>query len=838
LLARLEPVTLLHGVPSLMRQVVEWLGSRPRALPSLRTVLVGGEAVKSDLLSRMREVFSGARLVVLYGPTESTIICASAEVPAQGETPGRLVGRPLPGVELRVVDRSGLLVPQGVAGELWVGGPGVSRGYLGRPDLTADRFRPRADGGRFYRTGDLVRHATDGTLEFLGRTDEQVKVRGFRVEPGEVEAALSAHPGVRETVVVVRDSQLVAYVVGEPEVSALREHLAASLPPYMVPSAFVKMESLPRLPSGKVDRRGLAQREPASPERSAEWVAPRTPSEELMAQLWSEVLRRERVGAHDNFFELGGHSLLATQLISRVGKAFGVELPLRALFERPTVAGLSRAVEEARRADRGLAAPPITRVERTGDLPLSFAQQRLWFIDQLAQGSVFYNSPYPLRLKGDLELMALERTLSEIVRRHEVLRSSFPARDGQPVQRIAPPQPTALPVVDLSGLAGETREREMQRLVDEDAQRPFDLTRGPLLRATLLRLDRTDHVLSFIMHHVVSDGWSMGVVVREVSALYPAFRAGLPSPLPELPVQYADFAVWQREYLTGEVLESQLSYWRQRLGGRLPVLDLPTDRPRSPIQTYRGAIELQTFSPDLYPKLTRLSRQHGATLFMTALAAFNVLLHRITGKDDVIVGSAVAGRNRVETEALIGFFVNMLPIRVDLSQSPSFLQILSRTREAALGAFSFQDVPLEKLIEDLQPERYGSRTLLFEVAFGFRSEVDHRLELPGIALEPVQKESSSVRLDLSLWVMERGGALYASWFYNTDLFEAATIRRLADRYATILEHVAEAPETLLGAIEIHSEAEKRELAEEQARKQEAEAQSVRSGRRKAIPLTH
>jgi hypothetical protein len=344
-------------------------------------------------------------------------------------------------------------------------------------------------------------------------------------------------------------------------------------------------------------------------------------------------------------------------------------------------------------------------------------------------------------------------------------------------------------------------------------------------------------VVFFTMHHVVSDGWSMGVLVREVSALYPAFHAGRPSPLPELPIQYADFAVWQREYLTGEVLEAQLSYWKQRLGGRLPVLDLPTDRPRSPVQTYRGAIEVQIFPADLLPKLKHLSQQSGATLFMTLLAAFNVLLHRTTGKDDIIVGTAVAGRNRAETEDLIGFFINMFPLRVDLSQNPDFSQILNRTREAALGAFSFQDIPLEKLIEELQPERYGSHMMLFEVAFGFRSEVHHRLELPGLALEPVPVEGNAARLDLSLWVSEQGGGLYANWFYNTDLFDGETIRRLAERYATILGHVAEAPATLLSEIEIHSDGEKRALADEQERKRDAEAQSVRSSRRKAIPLS-
>jgi non-ribosomal peptide synthetase component F len=606
----------------------------------------------------------------------------------------------------------------------------------------------------------------------------------------------------------------------------------------MVPSLFVLVAALPLLPSGKVDRRELAQRDLSGLQGPKEWVAARTPYEELVVQVWEALLGRERIGVDDNFFELGGHSLLATQVATRLQQMFNLDIPLRALFENPTAAELARYVEEMRLAGRHTSAPPIVAVPRDRDLPLSFAQERLWFLDQLAQGGSLYNLPYPIRLRGELNAAALELTLGEVIRRHEVLRTSFPTVDGRPVQRFTAAVPLVQPVIDLSGLEEEARETERHRLVEADAERPFDLARGPLLQTALLRLNEADHLMLFTMHHIVSDGWSMGVLVREVSALYSAFCAGRPSPLPELPVQYADFAVWQRQYLQGEVLEAQLDYWKQRLGGRnLPFLDLPTDRPRRPAQTYRGWVELQTFPAGLHSKLELLSQQNNATLFMTLLAAFITLLHRITGNDDIIIGTALAGRNRAEIQGLIGFFINMLPIRGDLSQNPSFLQLLARTREAALGAFTYQDIPLEKLIQEIQPERFGSQTPLFQVAFGFRHEIQEQLDLSGLKLEPVPLAHNFVRLDLSLWVTERAGTLAANWFYNTDLFEAATIRRLADRYATLLGNLAEAPETLVNAVEIYSEAEKRAIAEEQARKEDAEARSLKSSRRKAVSLS-
>ena len=577
----------------------------PGALPALRTVVVAGEACPPELARRWSV---GRCFVDAYGPTEVTV-CATL-APTAGEGHRLSIGRPLPNMAVYLLADLEP-VPYGLAGELCVAGVGLARGYFGRPALTAERFVPDPfgdePGGRLYRTGDLGRHLQDGSLDFLGRIDGQVKVRGFRVELGEIEAALAREPGVREAAVVLRpagagpvrtsaDERLVAFVVpreeaepggervSEPAAASLRAALKARLPEHMVPSAFVLLPELPLTASGKVDRRALARLEtaPAAAQSGLEspWVAPRTPAEELLAAIFAEVLRVERVGAEDDFFALGGHSLLATQIASRVREAFGAELPLRALFEHPTVAALGRTVEAAVRAGAGRSAPPLRRVPRDGDLPLSFAQQRLWFIDRLEPGSPLYNIFLALRAEGSLEPARLARCLGEVVRRHEVLRTRFVERGGRPLQVIDLPAPIEVPVADLAGLPPTLREAETRRLASEEAGRSFDLARGPLLRTRLLRLGAEEHAILFTLHHVAGDGWSMNVLVREVSALYRSELTGSPAELRELPVQYADFAHWQRGWLTGSVLASELAFWKERLAGAPPVLDLPTDRPR------------------------------------------------------------------------------------------------------------------------------------------------------------------------------------------------------------------------------------------------------------------
>ncbi|HEX8242594.1 MAG TPA: condensation domain-containing protein, partial [Longimicrobium sp.] len=566
LLEEIADATLVHAVPALMRQVVQAERETPR-LGRLRRAFVGGDRVPADLLAEMREALPGAETHVLYGPTEGTILASTHPVPEDGIVAGHPIGRPLGNVRLYVFDGVGSPQPAGVPGELLIGGAGVARGYLGRSAMTAERFVPdpfsTEGGARLYRTGDRARWRTDGTLEYLARLDEQVKIRGFRIEPGEVEAVLAAHAEVRETRVIVwedapGEKRLVAYVVGAAEADELREHLRGSLPEYMVPAAFVALEALPLTPNGKLDRKALPA--PDFAPAQERYVPPRTPTEEVLAGIWAEVLRLERVGVEQSFFELGGHSLLGTRVVSRVRDVFAIELPLRALFEGPTVAELAVRVEEMRRAGLPVL-PPVVRVDRDRPLPLSFAQERLWFLDRLEGGSASYNIPAALRLAGVLDTAALERSLGEIVRRHESLRTVFHEVDGGAVQVIAPFAGFALPADDLSGLDETARETEVRRRAREDAARPFDLAEGPLFRAALLRVADEEHVLLLCIHHIVSDGWSSGVLFRELGALYAAFARGEGDPLPPLPVQYADYAVWQREQLAGEALDRQLCYW-------------------------------------------------------------------------------------------------------------------------------------------------------------------------------------------------------------------------------------------------------------------------------------
>ncbi|HEX8274724.1 MAG TPA: amino acid adenylation domain-containing protein, partial [Longimicrobiaceae bacterium] len=600
-----------HGVTTL------WLTSAyfnlvvdtcPEVLAGVRQVMTGGDAVSAAHLRRARELYPELRLVNGYGPSECTVFATCWVLPSDFAGATVPIGRPVGDRRVHLLDAAGEPVPVGVPGELYVGGPAVGRGYRNRPELTAAKFVPdpfsAEPGARLYRTGDLARWRADGTLEFVGRADFQVKIRGFRVEPGEVEAVLAGHPEVREAAVVVREDaggerRLVAYAVpeagAEPTAEGLRAWLGERLPEYMVPAAAVLLESMPLTPNGKTDRRALPAPEWGAAERA--YVAPRGEVEEILCGIWSTVLGVERVGVADDFFALGGHSLLAARVVSRAVAALGVEIPLRALFEAPTVAGLAERVEALRRA--GLPAlPPIVPTGRTGALPLSFAQRRLWLVDRLEPGSATYNLAFPLRLRGALQVPALAAALTEIVRRHEALRTVFQEVDGEPAQVVLPAAPFPLPVVELAGLPEDAREAEMRRLAAEDAARPFDLARGPLARAALLRAGADDALLLLGMHHVASDGWSLRVLLRELAALYPAFAAGEPSPLPDLPVQYADFAAWQRAHLAGEALEGQLGYWRERLAGMPPLLELPTDRPRPPVADDRGGAVGFALSPE------------------------------------------------------------------------------------------------------------------------------------------------------------------------------------------------------------------------------------------------
>jgi amino acid adenylation domain-containing protein len=789
-------ITMMNLTPTGFQALVEADGGR--AIGGLRIVIFGGEPLYPRQLARVPE----PRPVFLnpYGATEATGITAHhfarAEL-ASYSSRSMPPGRPIANARIYVLDGAGEPVPVGVTGELYLGGHGVTRGYRGLPGQTAERFLPdpfgAEPGARLYRTGDLGRWLPDGTIEFMGRADAQVKVRGFRIELGEIEARLAEHAAVHEVVVVARDGEagdprLVAYYVGErTDAAALRAHLAERLPEYMVPAAFVHMDALPVNPNGKLDRKALPAPEYASDDET--YVAPRTPVEEVLAGIWAEVLGVERLGVHDEFFGLGGHSLLATRVVSRVREVFGVELPLRALFEGPTVAELAGRVEALRRAGLPVL-PPVVPAGRARP-PLSFAQERLWFLDQLEPGSAFYNLPFALRLRGALDVDALERSLGEIVRRHDALRTVFLEQGGTARQVIAPFGGFALTVKDLSHLPADAREAEVQReLIAESTERPFDLAAGPLFRASLLRLGADEHVLLLAQHHIVSDGWSMGVLYRELSALYAAYRQGRESPLPELGVQYADFAVWQREQLEGAALERQLAYWRERLAGAPELLELPTDHPRPPVRTYRGATVPVELSPELLERLQALARGEGATLYMVLLGAFQVLLSKYSGSEDVVVGSPIAGRTRKEVEELIGFFVNTLVLRTALSGDPSFREVLRRAREVTLGAYENQEVPFERLVAELQPERTLSHAPLFQVLLVLQTAGGGGPELPGLEVSGVGAERVSAKFDLSLELRTTTQGLRGGLTYSTDLFDRGTVDRMLGHLSRVLEQVA------------------------------------------------
>ena len=826
----------------------EWGGEMHRSQTPppepLRLVVIGTEQALPERVAEWLELVGDrVRLNNSYASTEATVTTVVYE-PGVEDLPRFRAGERVPvGKNIQncrayVLDAGLEPVPVGVPGDIYIAGPNVSRGYANWPDRTAASFIPDpfaeemgyGPGQRMYRQGDVGRWLPSGDLEYLGRRDDQVKIRGFRVEPEEVGTVLARHAAVKDCIVLVRDDgpvgkRLVGYatlVPGSSGISAsvkdLRDFLRESLPDHMIPAALVLMDSLPLTSNGRVDRRALPDPAAERTETEGAFVAPRTAVEEILEGIWCAVLGISRAGANDNFFDLGGHSLLGTQVVSRVREELRVELPLRAIFESPTLSALARRVEDLRR-EGPIAGPPRIEplpreIPRVGPLEVSFSQQRLWFLDRLEPGRATYNIPLALRFEGPLDSGALEVAVHEVVRRHEALRTTFTARDGRPYQLVHEPGPADLPVFDLSGLEPEERAAETRRRIAAEARTPFSLEDGPLVRTTLLRLGDAEHVLLVTMHHIVSDGWSVPIYIREMAALYGEMTTGkpaMPPTLPELPIQYADFAHWQRQWLQGEVLEAELAHWRERLQGLPPLLELPTDRPRPAVRSWHGASRRVSFEGGLAQNLRITARRLGATPFMVMLSAFAALLHRYSRQESFAVGVPVAGRNRIETEPLIGFFVNTLVLRCDVTGETEIRALVDQLRDRVLDADAHQDVPFEKLVEELSPERSLSHTPLFQVMLAFQNLPREDFESRELKVTPLGVASGTAKFDLTLAVRAGEDRMTFDLEHSTELFDDATLDRLTGHLVRLLEAALAAPQQRVADLPLLSPEEQHQL---------------------------
>ncbi|MER7134821.1 amino acid adenylation domain-containing protein, partial [Streptosporangium saharense] len=785
-LVRDEGVTHVQATPSGWRVLLS--GDLPRV-----TALTGGEPLAPQLARELRPRV--ARLVNVYGPTETTIWSTAWEVP---EEPGEIViGGPIANTVVHVLDPAGSPAPIGVPGELLIGGDGVATGYLGRPALTAERFVPGPGGSRVYRTGDLARWRADGTLEFLGRTDNQVKLRGHRIELGEIEAVLDTCPGVAQAVVAVRGERLAAFVVpaeptapGDPGLlDAVREHAGRQLPSYMVPGVLVEVGALPLTPNGKIDRKALPDVE-AAPQTAA--TAPRTPAERLVAQVFSEVLGVSSVGAHDDFFALGGHSLLATMVTARLAVLSGIEVPVREVFLRPGVAALAELLTDARpaqnaRDDEG----PRPRPEGSVP-PLSFGQERLWFLNRLDPDDASYNMCLVRRLRGPLDRQALARALDGVTARHESLRTRFPDVDGAPSVVVDPPGPVPLEEISVAG------EAEALDVVADLTNRPFaDLAARPPLRAVLVGIGAEDHVLCVVVHHILGDGWSLNLLFEELGHLYSGGGE-----LPPLPLQFGDVARWQRERDTSALLD----HWRERLADPTP-LDLPLDRPRTAASTRDGDVVEVRLTAAQARELALLGRRHGATMFMVLLAAYQTLLARHTGQSDILVGTATAGRDRVQLEPVVGYLSDTLVLRGDLSGDPAFTELLERTQIGVLDAFSHQGVPFEELVTALRAERDLTRTPLFQTMFILHTQDGGQDgdAFAGLTASAFEHGMRQAKLELALEAWQDEHELLLTLVYDTALFDRTTVEALGARLRLLLTALPGAADERISALPLRTE---------------------------------
>lgn len=842
--------TMVQATPATwqMLRAVGWEGNG-----SIK-ILCGGDTLHKELAGDLLEC--GKEVWNLFGPTETTIWSSISEVQRGKQIS---IGRPIANTQFYVLDGNLNPVPIGVPGELYIGGDGLARGYLHLPKLTSEAFISNPfgelEGSRLYKTGDRVRYLPDGHIEYLGRLDSQVKIRGFRIELGEIEATLAELPEIQQTAVIVRedspgDKRLVAYIAPSKErsveLAGIRNYLKRKLPDYMVPSSFVMLDTIPLTPNGKLNRKRLSRAEGGGFENA--YVSPRTESEKRITAIWSDVLGIDRIGIFDNFFEIGGNSLLATQMVARLRAVLSVELPVSRVFDRPTVAGVSEAVAQDKLGPATPQEPPIQRLRRSEKtpenpsvrrrrlqeesieeepntslsqitrryppqdaIPLSFAQERLWFLHQLVPGNAFYNIPMSFRLQGRLNIPALGQALRELTRRHEPLRTRFETINGQPAQIIQEEIPIFPAVVDLRRLSTSDREDETQRITREESVLPFDLERDLPFRSLLLIMSETDHLLLMTMHHIALDGWSLDIFLKELSLLYRAFSMGQSSPLEKLPLRYADFALWQRQWLSGATLREHLSYWQERLRGIPQVHSLPLDKPRPNIQTYRGAHHGSTIDKETTDGLKELCRSIDATLFMALQSAFSVFVYRYSGENDVVIGTPIANRLQMEVEPLIGLFVNTLVLRTELTGNPRFMDLMKITRADTVAAYDHQYVPFELLVKELNPERSLSHNPLFQLMLILNNNEADTVSFPELKAVRLDVQYPVSKFDLSLSITEIDGELLADWEYATDLFSRSSIKRMCLAFNVLLKGIIETPYKRIDELSLLAPDDHREL---------------------------
>ncbi|WP_122710497.1 non-ribosomal peptide synthetase, partial [Pseudomonas viridiflava] len=807
-----QQVTVLNQTPSAFKQLMHVACESAKPL-ALRSVIFGGEALDVTSLTPWFERFGdqAPQLINMYGITETTVHVSYRPITqADTQHPASPIGEAIPDLSWYVLDADFNPVAQGCSGELHIGHAGLARGYHNRAALTAERFVPdpfSADGGRLYRTGDLARYRATGIIEYAGRIDHQVKIRGHRIELGEIEARLQAQAQVREVIVLALDGQLVAYLVPDDpaqDPQTLREtfkaELKAHLPDYMVPTHFVLLDAMPLTANGKLDRKALPA--PDATQLQAQYVAPEGELEQQLAAIWAEVLKVEQVGRTDNFFELGGHSLLATQVISRIRQQLSVELSLRHLFEARELAAFAQCAGQGQSAS----VPSFVKADRSQPLGLSYAQQRQWFLWQLDPQGTAYNMPAVLRLSGPLDIAALENSFSALIARHETLRTTFRQDGEQAVQIIHPARAFTLTVEQLP------RGQGVEAVVQHEVQRPFDLEQGPLLRVKLLNLRSDEHLLILTQHHIVSDGWSMPIMVNELVRLYEGFSQGRDAQLAELSLQYADYALWQRNWMEAGEQARQLAYWKQQLGDEQPILELPADRPRPALQSHAGARLAIELDEALIEGLKNVARQQGLSLFMVLLASFQSLLHRHSGQPDIRVGVPIANRTRAETEGLIGFFVNTQVLRAGFDLHTTFNELLQQVKQTALQAQAHQELPFEQLVEALQPQRSLSHSPLFQVMFNHQNQASAEVRgVAGLQVETVELDSYPAQFDLALNTAEHDGGLSAGMTYATALFDRRTIERMAGHWQTLLRAICANPGQRIAELPILNDAERQQM---------------------------